>query len=197
MKATENYNQYVELGKQLVKKVEVYQIKIAEYAIAVCDIRHGGRSDGYYTLINYADDIGVARKTLQNWVQLYRNVIVKLDTPIKTAEEFSKVRKVNDILTLQTTIENKNSGTNNTRRTIHAPKERVQSLYDRLGDEEKPFVLELNRSTQSVKHVLFLMKTRDLNIVGDSELLHLMEILDDASEIINEHLTDKKRKISA
>ena len=61
-----SYLDYVLLAKQEIKAIEGHQIRICEYADAACTIRHGGRSNGYYTLTDFARDIGLPTKTLQN-----------------------------------------------------------------------------------------------------------------------------------
>jgi hypothetical protein len=70
--------------------------------VKVCDIGHGGKSPGKYTLTRYATDIGMKPKTLIEWVSVYKNVIKKLGikegkiTPLdwstanKTHNEMSK-----------------------------------------------------------------------------------------------------------
>lgn len=187
-----NYSDYVRLGKELVSKIENYQVKIAEYATIVCDIRHGGRSDNYYTIKDYAQDIGLKYKTVQNWVQVYRNVVVKVDAKIETKEDWKSARITNDILTAETTVKNKLVNRKNRRVTISTPKEKVKDLFHKIQDEEKPFHLEFNRATKSAKHIKYILAKRDLSIIDDESMLHLMEVLDDASEIINQHLTKKR-----
>jgi len=185
------YNYYVDLGKGLINKIEGHQVLIAGYAVAVCDIRHGGKSSGYYTLTNYAKDIGMNKKTLQNWVQAYRNVVIKLDRPVLTKEEWSAVRRTNDILTMDVTIKNKISGIKGKKKTINTPKERVQKIYDEVEIEEKPFTLELTRCLQAAKNIKFLMSTRDISIGEIKPLTALMELLDESSDLINDNLTKR------
>tara|TARA_Y100000296_G_C5117628_1_gene228629 strand:- start:315 stop:902 length:588 start_codon:yes stop_codon:yes gene_type:complete len=190
------YDYLVNKGKGLVKKIEAYQVKIASYACEVCDIRHGGRSDGIYTLGKYADDIGIHRKTLQNWVQVYRNVVVKVDQDIKTAKQWQAARKTNDVLTGQTTTQNKINNTKNKRRSADAPKAKVQSLYNTIQDNDKPFVMEFNRIDKSAKYIKHVLSKRDLGIIDDASLLHLMQTLDQASDLINDYLTKNKKRAS-
>lgn len=188
------YDELVKLGKELYSKVEMYQVKISEYAVAACDIRHGGISTGLYTLKDYARDIEMPYKTLQNWVQIYRNVVQKLDCKVVTLSDWQKVRKTNDIISIETTAKNKAEGTNRRRRNISCPADRVKSIYNSMQDDEKPFILELTRITQSTKYCDNVLSKRDLNIADDASLIHLMELLDSASDRINNHLTAKAKQ---
>lgn len=187
------YSECVIAAKDMLKRIEAYQVKIAECAISACDIRHGGISGGYYTIKDFAQDIGMAYKTLQSWVQIYRNVIEKIDDKIDTDKKWQDVRKTNDIISIQTTAQNAIEKTTNRRRNIHCPAEKVQKIYTSLQDDEKPFVLELTRITQSSKYALNVIGKRDLNIADDNDLAQLMATLDKASDIINDHLTKKKK----
>src|SRR5690606_28292286 len=143
---------YVELGKELVNKIEAYQAKIAEYACLVCDIRHGGISTNYYTIKDYANDIGIPYKTLQNWIRVYRNVVKRIDNKIETNKDWERARKTNDILTMDITVENKKQNTPKKIRLKELPKKKIQETYNILCEEDKPFIMEFNRILKSSKH---------------------------------------------
>jgi len=74
---------YVEQGQKIVESMGQDRLKVAELAIAACDIAHGGgnhwkKFEGVYTLNRFAKEIGVSYKTLHNWVRIKRNVYDKL-----------------------------------------------------------------------------------------------------------------------
>lgn len=190
---TLSYSDYVKLGKDLVQSIEAYQVKIAEYATKVCDIRHGGISTNYYTITDYAKDIGIPYKTLQNWVRVYRNVCVKVDKKIETKKDWEMARKTNDVLTMDITVENKKENTPKKIRLRDIPKNKVQKTFDTLCEDEKPFLMEFNRILKSTKYTHGLIKVRDLNLISEDSLIHLMELLDNTSDLINNYLTDKKK----
>lgn len=199
-----NYKELVVKGKKIMDKLtelrelkHCYQAKIAKYAMTVCEIRHGGSSiEKIYTLKDYALDIGMNYKTLQNNVQIYRNVIAKLDLSEPTLDEWKKAVKVNNILSLERVIDNKNDGAPNSRRAYKkdVPAGRVKELFTDV--EEKPFETEFMAITSAAKYAKSILNRRDLNIIGEAKLLHLMEILDYNSEIINEFLTDKRNNLA-
>jgi len=187
------YTTYVDMGKKLVEKISAHKVQVCKYALAVCEIRNGGPSDDYYTLGNYADDIGIKRKTLTNWVEIYRSVVVKLGKDIKTNEDWQSARTAHESLRLETTIENKKDLTKNKRRTMDLPKEKVQQKYDEINNGKKPVALEIHRCTKSAKTILHTVKERDLSEIEDKTLTYLMETLDNASDLINDYLTEKLR----
>jgi len=225
------YFDFVEKGKVLVLKLKdieefknCYQAKIAKYAISVCEICHGGISTNKYTIKDYALDIGLNPKTVQGWVQVYRNVLCKIGIDEPTIEEWRKACKANNILRLDRIINNKENGKPGTRSAYkkRIPKDEIKNIYESI--DEKPFVGEchslinnekssnhllrrkmtnLNELTEpeiqqmekTAKYTNQILNKRDLDIAGDKRLIHLMEVLDDSSEIINEFLTRKKKKV--
>lgn len=54
------------------------QIQIAEEALKVCEITHGGRSKGLFTVKNFANEISINSRTLYNWIAIKVNVYDKL-----------------------------------------------------------------------------------------------------------------------
>jgi len=145
---------------------------------------------------DYALDIGANPKTLSNWVAIYKNVLVKIGIEDPTIDEWRKARKVSNVLKTDRIIENKKNNAVGTRGAYKksVPSNRVKNLFDSI--EEKPFIGELNTITASAKYIKDVLKKRDLSIAPESRLLHLMEVLDDASEFINDHLTKVKRRAS-
>ncbi len=190
------YKNYVELGKAELAKIEGHQKRICAYAMEVVTIRHGGRSGDLYTIKRYAEDIGMNPKTLQNWLQVYRNVVMKLEDPEKA--DFQKASKVNNILEENRTIDNAVGGTPKTRTAYKkdVPKEKVRSLYAQY-EEGKPFEGEFINIMQQLKSFKNLLDKRDLNLIKDEHLLHAMDLFDYCGDVINRHLTAKRKKKSA
>lgn len=194
-----DYQNYVKLGKAELKTIEGHQRRIAEYAIKVCTIRHGGRSNGYYTLTDYANDIGMNIKTLQNWVQIYKNVILKLDKKRQDKATWKQAASVNQFLKEDRTIDNQiNERPRGSKMAyksdIHADK--VQKLYDNMK-EAKPFETEFITITQAAKNMKNVLTKRDLSIIPDDRWGYLMKIIDECSDIINDHLTKNKKNKKA
>lgn len=190
------YEELVELAKKEIIAIEGHEIRICELAMQVVTIRHGGRSNGYYTVTDFAKDIGMSHKTLQNWLLTYRNVVMKLDKKISTSKEFKNARKVEEYLRTERTLKNqiaqKPPGTRHAYNSP-VPEEKVRSIYKTLEHGDKPFEGEFAGMIRGAKHIKHLLTTRDLRIIPDDQLLQLMTILDEASELINIYLTNKKR----
>ncbi len=188
------YEELVALGREIVSQVNDRQMRICGYAIQVCTIRHGGRSNGYYTMKDYARDIGLNNKTLNQWMLVYRNVVLKLSATQLETMTWKMASRVNEQLEEANTIENRIKGTPrskmNTKKFVTT--ERVQKLYDDAV-EEKPFVGEFMAIMKQTKHCHSLLLKRDLSLIQDSHLNHLMQMLDNCSDMINDHLTQKKK----
>lgn len=192
-----DYKNYVSLAKRELKAIEGHEIRICEYAIKVCTIRHGGHSKGYYTIKDFAQDIGIPFKTLQRWTVTYRNVVQKLDKKITTSEEFSQARQVENILREERIVNNRMADKPKGSRyanSLPVEPEKINRIFNALEKHERPFEGEFANMLRSSKHNLELLKKRDLNIIADEHLLFLMGVLDQASDLINNHLTNKKKR---
>lgn len=188
------YDDYVKLGKEIVDQVKDKQIKICALAMKVCTIRHGGRSSGYYTMTDYAKDIGLNNKTLNQWMLIYRNVVMKLSELQRESLIWNNASRVENILAECRTIDNSIDGKKRRKNfKDKIPKERVQKLYNDFT-EAKPFENEFINMVQHMKSFKALLEKRDLSIIDEKRMLFFMEILDECSDIVNDHLTNKKRK---
>lgn len=192
------YNDYVKLGRALLREVRCYQVQIAYYATKVCTIRHGGKSGDLYTLSRYAYDIGMNSKTLSEWVSVYRNVILKLDKDMKkiTPHDWTVAQRVNYILTMEKRAENEITG--NPNKKSGSPykgdfsKKKIKDLFKRNYDE-RSFQHEVMRCTDAVISVKNKLLLRDLSEASTSSLISLRENLDKASDIILNHLMNKRK----
>lgn len=186
-----DYKQYVILGKKELGQIEGFQKRICKYALEVITIRHGGISNGIITIKQYAEDIGMNAKTLQNWIQVYNNVIIKLEDP--EGANFNKASKVNNILDEARTIDNAVNGTPNTRKAYkkNVPADRVRSLYNAY-EFEKPFEGEFMNILQQIKSHKTLLGKRDLNIISDAQMQHLLDQINICAQIISDHLKFKR-----
>lgn len=75
--AEKRWRECIEQAKVHVFRMKTARFVICELAIKACDIRWGGGyhwddNPNQYTLKNFAEEIGVHYKTLQNWVGVYR-----------------------------------------------------------------------------------------------------------------------------
>ena len=164
--------------ENIKKRIGVYQADIAELALKVCDIRHGGRSDKLYTIKDFAGEIGVKGRTLQNWVATYRTVVPVVGRDkIKTSKDWSDVIK-----TKRTT------GSTSCNKSV----KEIFSIYN--NGDEKPFLAEFRNSIAAAKHLKYMLTTRDLNLIEMSQWSSLMAELDICSDLINDYLTNKKTR---
>lgn len=69
------YKKLVNLAKEQLEIANEARSRIAILAIKACTIRHGGiTKDEYYTLKDFATDIGVNYRTLSRWVVIQRDI---------------------------------------------------------------------------------------------------------------------------
>ena len=186
---------YIKRGKEILKSIDNHQIEIASMAIELCEIRHGGISKGIYTLKDYAEDIGMVAKTLSNWVTVYRDVVLKLAPHLRSKVDYSTARKTHECLKQEHEVVNKNNGDVGrvTKYKQNMPAEKVNNLYCDILSGEKPFIAEAQAFLKSIKNKKHLLKTRDLNIASDMLMLAIMQELDECSDLINDHLTNKSK----
>lgn len=70
----------VEEAKLLVTQYKNARFKVAELAMRVCILHHGGRASiQRYTIRQFAKEIGMPEKTLWEWVRMKRNIYDNLD----------------------------------------------------------------------------------------------------------------------
>lgn len=190
-----SYDDYVSMGKELIKRVEVYQARIAFYACKVCQIRHGGRSAKFYTLTDYAKDIGVNPRTLHEWSLIYRNVILKLDIDVDsiTKDVWKVASRVNDNIEWKIRRENKEDGTPHKKSKYKSQidKNTVQRMYDDEKDEPS-FISEIRLWTCNARNMKNTIVKRELKLAHRGDLLNLMETLDFVSDHINDFLTNNR-----
>jgi hypothetical protein len=191
------YQDYVELGRALLKEVRCHQVQIAYYATKVCTIRHGGRSGDLYTLVRYADDIGMKSRTLSDWVSIYRNVIQKLDRPIEgiTSHDWTVASKVNFILASEKKVAQELMGlpkrkSKGWKRFV--PGSTVKDLFNRNYDKNE-IQIEIHQWTDTVIGIKNKLLSRDLSGASSSSLISMKENLDKASDTILNHLTNKRK----
>jgi len=173
--------------------MEAYQHKIAEMALAVCQIRHGGPSDKYYTLSDFADDIKVNRKTLSNWVAVYRDVLLKCDIKKPTPDQWKTASKVEKTLKTQRTVDNAKSGTPRSLKPYRKdiPKEQIKTLFNEIESNiSDPYLID--RIFSSVRYNKGKLEGIDLSKCDEKKLIHIMMMLDQASDYINDYLTTKE-----
>ena len=191
------FNDYVTMGKELVHRMDVYQARIAFYACRVCQIRHGGRSDKYYTVSDYAHALGLNRKSVQQWTLTYRNVIQKLNIPLDqiTKEVWRTANRVNDNLTWKNRQDNMDNGTN--RKSMkykkETPVEVIGKMFQEESGQEPSFVSEIRVWTCSIRNMKNTITKRDLALAHPGNLIELMGMLDFISDHINDFLSKKKK----
>lgn len=186
-----NYQDYVNAAKELIKRIDSYQAKIAEYAIKVCEIRHGGRSDGYYTLTDFAQDVGISNKRLSEWVDIYK-VSLKVGIQNPTKQQWTNISKLRDLERMGINSSNKKNGT---------PRKKIRLAVDANTLKEKLKKIESGtcKEFEFYKFYKFVQNNKNLflkiklNEIEDNSILALMNNLDEMSDYLNEYLTRKKK----
>lgn len=67
-----------------------HRMRVSELALGCCEKSHGGRvDDKQYTLAKFAEDVGMNRSTLYEWISIYEDIYLKL-TPDQRADADQK-----------------------------------------------------------------------------------------------------------
>lgn len=188
-----NYQWFVEAGRNILKGMVVHQAVLGFYASKICTIRHGGRSDGYYTIKDYAEDLGINPKTLNDWTAIYRRVIQHLNLdPLKmSVHEWKAARRI--AYGLEYSIQNKNNEDDKKRRKnkLFPDKEKIQKLYEE-NLEGPSFFLESSNWASYFQTIQKNVQKRDLSLANRTTLIQIMSACDFISDFINDYLTENK-----
>lgn len=188
------YRMCVVKARLYLDEVKVYQLNICELAMTVVTITNGGLgSEKYYTITDFARDIGMKKNTLSKWLEIYNDVYSKLDQVGNEKELWQVSKKINKQLKHERTEINKSAGRTNShfgKKVQDTSKDRIQDLEKLIN--EKPFMSEFRQAMQQAIHMDNLFDRRDLNIITDSELLRLSITLNRISSKINNHLRDNE-----
>jgi len=194
-----SYQEYVELGKAELSKVSSHQVKICGYAMKVVTITQGGLgSKKFYTIKDYANDIGMNHNTLSKWLEVYNDVYSKLDTKGNEKENWQRAHKINKQLKNERAEYNRQHGTvgsKQIKQTQDISADKIAHMNREM--DAKPFLSEFTRLLQQVKTLRATLDKRDLGIIQDASLLLMMQKLDESSDMINDHLTNKQYKFGA
>lgn len=194
---THSYEYYVKEGKKLLHATEVYQVMIAYYASCVCEIKHGGKSKGY-TLSQYAEDIGMHRKTLSDWSYTYRHVIEKLgmDPSNVTQEEWSVAKRVSSLLRNEKKAIQDASGMKRRKGrgwnfSVLIPGERVRDMFnaESMGRSAQS---KIHSYTDTVIGMKNMLRRMHLDSVSTASLRSLKKNLDEASSELTTYLLENK-----
>lgn len=153
-----SYTDLVNEARMLVVKTELFKLKIAKLAIKACTIRHGGNSTGFYTLSNFAQDTGIPRKKLSEWVITYRRVVAKIEERIKTEEDWNTASRVSALISKENTILKKKEGRIKSKSLVYEPsKDEVNELYDKVLGKNRDTLFQcsqhLARAHFSIKQI--------------------------------------------
>lgn len=171
-----SYTDLVEEAKHLLRATDLFKLKIAKMAIKACTIRHGGRSSGYYTLVDFARDVGCDRKGLSEWVLTYKRVVVHMEAQILTERDFNTARRVSDRIAKEATAIRKVQGNAKSKQIIPPPPVKViKQMYkhegQRFDPRERTTHGEVFKARQYAHRALGLLKSARSIAVYDKTLL--------------------------
>jgi hypothetical protein len=193
---TKSYEEYVRLGKEMLSSIRCYQVQIAHYATIICQIKHGGKEKGLYTLAMYSKDIGVNRKTLSGWVNIYRVVIQKLDIDLDevTVRDWYVASRVHELLKKEKQAINEAIGTIKAKDKgwkINTPPEKIKSMFKSHG-RQRPIESEVHSWTDTIIGIKNKIRTKDLSGASTESLMMLKKNLDRASCKLTNYLMDER-----
>lgn len=120
---------------KLVKLRESAKWKICSIATKVCYVgdKFGEKSPKYkncYSITNFAEEIGMNRKTLSCWILDYMAVYKKITKPNQVSS-LAEMRKINSAIS-QTRVELYDFNFDSKKEAISMPKEVVQKRFDEI-----------------------------------------------------------------
>ncbi len=192
------YDFYVKEGKKLLHATYTHQATIAYYASCVCDISHGGRSGSKYTLTQYANDIGMHRKTLSEWSVTYRNVIQKLelDPSDITKDQWFVATRVSNLLRDEKRQIQAESGLQRRKGrgwsfNVHIPVDRVRDLFS-AEMNGRTAQSEINGYCDTVINIKNKLRRMEMSSVSEVSIRSLKMSLDEASSELTNYLMNNK-----
>lgn len=187
------YNEIVEEAKSLLKRRELIRLSVAKLAIEACQIRHGGRSSGLYTLTEFSKDIGLPYKRLSEWVIVYKMVVSKIPDEIKTDEDWSKATKVYESVIKARTLINKEIGQKksktNRKKDLEMEKEEVLRRFKSITANSKA----LEYADDGLKRALFNLNK--IEFCPKDDINFLLNINENVSHFIELALKIQNRSV--
>jgi hypothetical protein len=190
-----SYDYYVTEGKKLLHAVETHQVLIAHYALQVCELIHGGKQGrSKYTLKDYACDIGMHHKTLNEWTHVYRNVIQKLNIELSevTSEDWRIASRVSNIVRSEKRALQEQMGLKRKKGRgwdikVQVPTERIRDLFTMNRNGRSP-EQDFCNWLDTVIHIKNKLRRADLTSISEASLRSMKMNLEEASSEITNHL---------
>lgn len=171
------YLKLITQAKTILKDIDNYKMDIANMAIKACTIKLGGHIRGFYSVANFADDIGLNRKTLSCWIHS---------------------RKIQKELAKKRIIINDETQLNNIRKILRGDHTRGVSRVDKYSDTMG--VIDAYRKSKSVtkedreicwqidrvKILRFKLSSLVLSTMSKENLMSLRNVLNECVEIIEQ-----------
>lgn len=193
-----SYEFYVKEGKKLLHAVEVHQAMIGYYATCVCEILHGGKKKSRYTIKEYAEDIGVHQKTLNEWTHVHRNVISKLqmDPSDITSDQWKIACRVSNLLRAEKRAIQEASGQSRRKGrgwnfSVLIPPERIRDLFN-AEERGKSAQSQIHDFTDQIIRMKNTLRRMELSSVSHASLTSLKKNLDEASNEVTNYLLNNK-----
>ncbi len=192
---SQEYLYYVKEGRKLLHAIETHQAVIGYYASCVCTIKHGGKtSDEFYTLTDYAADLGINRRTLSHWSIIYRTVIEKLglDPLDVTQDDWSIAKRVSNILVNEKRAYQEQSGLQRRKgrgwpMSVTFPVEHVKRLFEE--NRKAPSVQsQFDTILDSTIYMKNKIRKMDLTQINQASLMSMRMNLEQALNEVTNHL---------
>jgi hypothetical protein len=182
-----DYNELVREARGHLGKIEFHKSMVAKLALSACTIKHGGKSTGFYTLTDFAKDIGMNFKTLSNWVQIQRDVLDRVGIENPTKNEFDKASKAVNYMRIERRINNEKNGTENSKKEYNSgvTAKHVMDIFNRVETDSK-VTLSL-RLRQLTKNLVTIIKHSEFHELSDYEKESAKEDIRLCWELINQN----------
>lgn len=164
------YSELVEEGKNLINLSKLIKLKLAKLAIKACTIKHGGISNNYYTLKNFAEDVGVCNKQLSDWVLVYKRVVKPANMRVVEEKDWSIAKRVSDRIAKEEMIIRSKMGIRRSKfKPPELPKEVLKEMITEARKPNGDLAMTqryLVSAVNSIKNIK-VAKSCDVNILLD------------------------------
>jgi len=172
----------------LVKKRQDAKWEICKIAIKICYIqdKKGGRlPENAYSITNFAEDIGINRKTLSCWILDYQGVYSRIDIDDNDLKYSEKLKLNKAISKTRTELYNLNEMSREDIKKI--PSEEVFKAVQK-NLELDPVVERLISFQKNLSHHIYTLKNEKFNTKDrKKELAKYIEVLSELWEATKEY----------
>lgn len=165
-------------ARLFIKNYDRSRWRVADLAISVCDMSHGGRKKTQFSVARFAKEIGLNKKTLYEWIRAKVVLIDRL--PISMQKEALKKKKYNDLREISSRL------------TVKSSDSDIESAYNEYFSQEQDD-LKFKKYHKHLKSLLYnASRPSQMMNVNSEIILDIISTLDRTSDLLKKELEKRK-----